>query len=122
MPGFLAPFQLPAPFQPPPPLEEAPKKETRRKRNRGERHTTVTGRVVYDRKRHFFNLRDIRRILQNILTEDEGKPTDLATFYLDFFRVLELMRDIGLRYLNPQQAALIDDLVKVIRQTLNIKE
>lgn len=38
------------------------------------RHTTVSGRVVYDRARHYFKMRDLSRISNRILMIDLKEP------------------------------------------------
>ncbi len=76
--GLLPPFQLPRPY-----AGDLPHKAKAG-------HTTIKGRVVYNRARHFFTTKDVRRIINYLLTHDAG----VSTNYLDFLAEwgeLELM-------------------------------
>jgi len=53
----------------------------KKKRRRLPTHKTRRGRVVYDRKKHVFKLSDAKRILQNILM-DNNVPS--SSFYSDW--------------------------------------
>lgn len=55
------------------------------------RHVTIRGRVVYDRKRHFFKVSDATRILRRILLYDKleySNPFQLALELAEVLRTL----------------------------------
>lgn len=55
---------------------------------------TWKGRVVYNRKRHFFGTKDIRRILKNILENDQGKKTDYFDFLKEWGEIELMLLDL----------------------------
>lgn len=78
-------FPSPIPFQNKKKPPEQKKKEKR---------YTVTGTIIYKRKRHFFTMKDVRRILKNILEEDRGTPTGYLEFLRDWGEVELMMLDL----------------------------
>lgn len=72
------------------PFFETPKEFKPPKKTKPLVHKTKRGRVVYDRKRHFFTTKDLRRILKNILENDQGKKTDFGDFLVEWGEI-ELM-------------------------------
>jgi len=53
------------------------------KRGKAVRHTTLLGRVVYTRKRHYFKIRDAARILRAVLQTEPGRRASVLEFYRD---------------------------------------
>jgi len=118
--GFFWP--PPKPFQPKPP-EQEPKKPDEplppaEKPTRSVRKTTLTGRVVYNRKRNFVNLGAAKRILRAYLTTDDGKPETTDRFLADLIEIYLVLSDITARYLGGKVASTILDLIGEIIKTL----
>lgn len=106
----------PLPVRPPEPdVPDKPKAEPKKRKN--VRRVTVHGRVVYDRKRHFFNMRSVARILKVFLEEDEGKPEDLLKTVLEIISILTIMVDI---FKNRLAKAEDDLFVKALRFAIDI--
>jgi len=78
-------FQPFKPFEPP--ELPKPKRKARVKK-------TKVGRVVYNRKRHFFSTKDLKRILKNILENDMGKEVGFDDFLVEWGEVQLLMLDL----------------------------
>jgi len=109
--GTPKPFVPPAPPKPeePPPVPVPPKKSTAKHVRK-----TLTGRVVYNRPRHFVNLKAVNRFLTAYLTTDDGKPENTLDFIQDFLSVMRTLAGVALKYLAP------GDYANVIVQVLNI--
>lgn len=75
-------FETPAPFD-----------DSKVKKSRGV-HKTRRGRVVYNRKRHFFTTKDLRRILKNILEEDQGSRVNYVDFLQEWGEIELMMLDL----------------------------
>lgn len=45
------------------------------------------GRVVYNRKRHFFTEKDLMRILKKILSTDFGKPVGFGDYFSEWIDI-----------------------------------
>jgi len=73
---------------------------------------TLNGRVVYNRKRHFFKLRDVERILRKIIDYEEGQRATPEQVLADARRILELLQRLILVYGNPDLDAAIGRLVQ----------
>jgi len=57
-------------------------------------HRTTKGRVVYNRPRHFFTPKDLRRILKNILENDQGKKVDFFDFLKEWGEIQLMLLDL----------------------------
>lgn len=101
-------FEMPKPFQPP--RVEKPRAG----------HTTYTGRVVYNRKRHFFTTKDVKRILKYLLQHDYGKKTDYADFLLEWGELELMLLDLlaaqgGVFGSNPLYDLIRDLVIELIK-------
>lgn len=96
-------IQLPDPYRPP-------------KKTKPKVHKTIRGRVVYDRKRHFFSTKDLKRILKNILEQDEGKKVDYVDFLQEWGEIELLLLDL----LAQQGGFLGGSLYSLIRDSVNL--
>ena len=69
------------------------------------KHRTNVGRVVYDRKPHFFSCRDVRRIL----TKLSDQPADyLGMHYSCFVQTWKIAWDLA--YRGGEYTELVDEL------------
>jgi len=84
--------------EPEPPAETTEQPEESPKRTRSTRRTTVVGRVVYNRKRHFFTIQDVKRVLRNILENDMGLRSDPIRYGEDLIEILNALREITASY------------------------
>lgn len=57
-------------------------------------HKTKRGRVVYNRRRHLFTTKDLRRILKNILEEDGGTKVSYFDFLGEWAEIELMMLDL----------------------------
>lgn len=95
------------------PFLEQPAAFEGEKKRRPKVHKTIRGRVVYNRKRHFFTTKDVRRILKNILEQDQGVRTNYLDFLAEWGEIELMLLD-----LLAQQGGFFGDspLYKLIRE------
>ena len=85
----------------------------------GRPHTTRTGRIVYDRKKHYFSLSDVVRILKkvDISTLDTDSPEFLKFLdaWFDFiFIVISQLQEPMLDALFPRSQAFLRGVEAVV--------
>lgn len=78
----------------------------------GKPTTTVSGRVVYDRKRHFLNLRTIKRMLRAYLVTDDGEPSPIQDSLQEYVELVIVVLQAGVAFVD---AANIDTLIAIAK-------
>jgi hypothetical protein len=76
----------------------------------GKPKKTWEGRVVYTRKRHFFTTKDIKRILKNILENDDGKKSSYQDFIVEFDEIQSMMYQLWAKQLGIVGINVYDEL------------
>lgn len=107
-------------FYDPIPPEEFARRREKEEKKRAKTHTTVRGRVVYSRRRHYFSMQDVKRILRNLLQEDRGVPTREIEFIRDWGEVALMVFALaaergGIFGISPL-FSYVEDLVKSLIQ------
>jgi len=81
-------------------------------------HKTLKGRVVYNRKRHFVNIRAAERFLKAFLLTNDGKKEGILEVAADLIAVLGVIGRIIGAYLNPAAMEVVNKAIQSISETL----
>jgi len=68
--------------------------------------------VVYKRKRHFFTIKDLQRVLRHILLYDRGQRESLERSYFEFYEILVAL---VLTYSEVNRIQITDKIVSFIQ-------
>lgn len=92
---------------------------------RSKRHVTFSGRIVYDRKKHYFKITDITRILRHLRkVTPEYNFIQLLALYIELFdflmRTLPDLFDLALSSSSQDQATALGLIQKFLSDFLGL--
>lgn len=118
--GGPKPFQPPAPEPPQETPENPPATPpvSQGKRVVRAKRSTIAGRVVYNRKKHFFDIKAAERILRSYLATEKGNTADAVQIVADLEALLITIGKILGSLAIPQGSALVKPLIDAILSIL----